>query len=107
MSRKTSLYTGTMIGNPDITDGPLRDAALKALAATRQNKGNAMSLQAAYRDNGIIELWDFSEDGGGVVRCHPDGRIELFEVPQYGGDERPIGNYPTVCAAFAEAAKWT
>ena len=66
-----------------------------------------MSLNAAYKLDGIIELWDFFEEGGGIVRCHPDGRIELFEVPQYGGEERPHGNYPTINAAFAEAKKWT
>ena len=31
MSRKTSLYTGTMSGNQSIIDGPVRAAALKAL----------------------------------------------------------------------------
>ena len=66
-----------------------------------------MSLNSKYKPDGTIELWDFSEDGGGIVRCYPDGRIELFEVPQYGGEERPCGNYPTICAAFAEAKKWT
>jgi len=66
-----------------------------------------VSLKAAYQPEGVIELWDFSEEGGGLVRCHPDGRIELFEVPQYGGEEHPYGNYPTICAAFAVAKTWT
>ena len=42
MSRKTSLYTGTMIGNPDITDGPLRDAALKALADSARARASEL-----------------------------------------------------------------
>ena len=66
-----------------------------------------MALQAAYKEDGVIEFWDFSEGGGAIVRCYPDGRIELFEVPQYGGDGRSLGNYPTICAAFKEAASWT
>ena len=66
-----------------------------------------MALKAKYLEGGAIELWDFSEEGGGVVRCFPCGRIELFEVPQFGGEERSIGNYPTICAAFAEAKRWT
>jgi len=66
-----------------------------------------MALKAAYLPEGGIELWDFSEEGGGIVRCYPDGKIELFEVPQYGGEERPWGYYPTICAAFAEAKTWT
>ncbi|WP_139313523.1 hypothetical protein [Rhodoferax antarcticus] len=66
-----------------------------------------MALHAKYCPDGTVELWDFSEDGGGIVRCFTDGRIELFEVPQYGGNERSYGNYPTVCAALEEAKKWT
>ena len=66
-----------------------------------------MALQAAYKKDGVIEIWDLSEGGGAIVRCYPDGRIELFEVPQYGGDEWSFGTYPTICAAFKEAASWT
>lgn len=66
-----------------------------------------MTLQATRRPDGVIELWDFLEEGGPIVRCFPDGRIELFEVPQYGGEEQPYGNYPTICAAFDEAKSWT
>lgn len=66
-----------------------------------------MALRAEYKPDEMIELWDFFEEGGCIVRCYPDGRIELFEVPQYGGVERSYGNYPTVCAALAEAKKWT
>ena len=66
-----------------------------------------MALQAEYKKDGVIELWNFSEGRGAIVRCYPDGRIELFEVPQYGGGERAHGNYPTICAAFKETASWT
>jgi len=66
-----------------------------------------MALRAEKRNDGVIELWEFFEEGGPIVRCYPDGRIELFEVPQYGGEERPYGNYPTLCAALKEAETWT
>lgn len=66
-----------------------------------------MSLQAKRHNTGMVELWDLFQDGGPVVRCYPDGRIELFEIPLYGGEEREYGNYPTICAALDEAKNWT
>lgn len=66
-----------------------------------------MALQAKKLNDGVVEMWDFFEEGGPIVRCFPDGRIELYEVPQYGGEERFYGNYPTVCAALKEAESWT
>lgn len=66
-----------------------------------------MALQIKQQQD-HIEIWDFTEGGGPVVRCYPDGRIELFEVPQYGGEERPYGNFPTINAALELAKKeWT
>ena len=59
------------------------------------------------KKEGFIELSDFMEGGGGIVRCYPDGTISLFEVPLYGGDEIPHGNFATINAAFAEVEKWT
>lgn len=59
------------------------------------------------KKEGFIELCDFMEGGGGIVRCYPDGKIELFEVPIYGGDEIAHGIFPTINAAFAEVEKWT
>ena len=48
-----------------------------------------------------LEIWNFEDEQGGcIIRCYPDGRIELFEVPQYGGAERYSGNYPTICDAL-------
>lgn len=66
-----------------------------------------MTLQIKQQQD-HIEIWDFMESGGPVVRCYPDGRIELFEVPQYGGEEQPYGNFPTINAALELAKKeWT
>jgi len=66
----------------------------------------AMNFTAKFED-GVLELSSISECGGPVVRCFPDGRIELFEIPQYGGEERKYGNYPTVCAALKVAETFT
>lgn len=66
-----------------------------------------MNIKAAVKDDGTVELWDFFDGGGPIVRCFTDGRIELFEVPLYGGEEIPHGNRPTVCAALAEGRTWT
>lgn len=65
-----------------------------------------MSLQIR-RDNDLIEITDFSEGGGSLIRCYPDGRIELYEVPQYGGEERFCDYYPTINAALKEGDTWT
>lgn len=66
-----------------------------------------MTLQIKRHHDGMVEIYNFFEDGGPIIRCYADGRIELFEVPQYGGEERPYGNYPTICAALDEGIKWT
>jgi len=65
-----------------------------------------MSLQTVYRD-GILEITNFSEGGGSIIRIDRSGQCALYEVPQYGGDERFEGYYPNVCLALDEAAKWT
>jgi len=65
-----------------------------------------MTLTGTHEKSGMIEITDCSDEGGSVVRCYPDGRIELFHVPHRGWAERPHGNYPTICAAFAEGEKW-
>ena len=57
--------------------------------------------------SGVIEMYRFIDGGGPIIRCHPDGRIELSEVPQYGGEESEYGNFPTLNAAMAEANLWT
>lgn len=66
-----------------------------------------MTLQIKELKDGTIEIWNFSEEGGPIVRCFSDGRIELSEVPQYGSEEQSYGNYPTICAALAVGKTWT
>jgi len=66
-----------------------------------------MTLKIEEMKDGTIEVWDFFEEGGLLVRCYTDGVIELFEVPQYGGEERSYGVYPTLHAAIVEGKTWT
>lgn len=56
------------------------------------------NLKAKY-GNGVLELWEFVNDGGFIVRCYPNGNIKLFEVPLYGGEER----FCCDCTAVYEA----
>ena len=66
-----------------------------------------MTLECVQQPDGSIDLWDLFQDGGLLVRCWLDGRIELFQISQYGGEERSHGNFPTINAAIKEAEKWT
>lgn len=43
-----------------------------------------MSLQIAEID-GNIEIYDLSEEGGPQIVCKPNGAIEMWLIPQYGG----------------------
>lgn len=64
------------------------------------------NLKANYVD-GILELWEFVNDGGFIVRSYPDGNIKLFEVPLYGGEERFVDNYTTINNALEDGYKMT
>ena len=66
-----------------------------------------MTLNVKKLQDGTIELWDFFEEGGPIVRCLPDGTIKLYEVPHYGGEEQFIGIFPTIQAALKESESWT
>ena len=66
------------------------------------------NLKVKYVDgDGIIELWEFVNDGGFIVRCYPDGAIKLFEVPLYGGEEIYAGDYTIVNNAVEDGYKMT
>ena len=45
------------------------------------------------------------EGGGGIARATATG-WDLFEVPQYGGEERYVGHFATLEEAKAVAEKW-
>lgn len=63
--------------------------------------------KAKRLEDGTVVIWHETEGGGAEVVCLTDGRIRLYEIPQYGGDLRHIGDYATVCAAMTEALLWT
>ena len=48
----------------------------------------------------------WSEGGGGIIR-EVYGKFELYEVPQYGGEERYEGSYNTFEEAETIAKSWT
>jgi len=56
--------------------------------------------------DGIVELWDFVNDGGFIIRFYGED-IRLFEVPLYGGEEYFFGSYKTVKEALEQGYKWT
>jgi len=65
-----------------------------------------MKLKAEYK-NGTLELSDIFEEGGTTIRVERTGKAKLYEIPQYGGDERYVGEYNSVCDALDVAAKMT
>ena len=64
-------------------------------------------LKIQQLNDGTVEISSIFEEGGTIIRCFQDGRIELFEIPHYGGREDSYGNYPTICAALEKAKTFT
>ncbi len=50
--------------------------------------------------------YNWSEGGGAIIKL-VKGWFELYEVPQYGGEERFYGRFKTKKEATDEADKWT
>lgn len=65
-----------------------------------------MKLDIASKD-GVIEISNIVEEGGFVIKFARDGGILLFEIPQYGGDERFFGTFLSIYDALETAQKWT
>ena len=59
-------------------------------------------------DNGDL-LYNWSEDGGAIIRkcTHDVLAYDLYEVPQYGGEERYHSCHPSIEKAKALADRWT
>ena len=64
----------------------------------------SISIEEKY---GEIHIYNMSEGGGGLIRCRVDGIIELYEIPNYGGEERYCGVYQTIQDAIKESRTWT
>ena len=65
-------------------------------------------LQAFYnKESGELTLTDIFEEGGAVIKMDRTGKVKLYEIPQYGGDERFVGEYTNVVEAIEISNKWT
>jgi hypothetical protein len=62
----------------------------------------------AYIEDGVLTLQraDYIEDGIYITKADGEG-WKVFEIPQYGGDEYLVGEYPSLQMALDEAAKLT
>ena len=58
-----------------------------------------MSLQIAEIEENI-EIYDLSEEGGPQVVCKPDGKIELWLIPLYGGEPDFVDTFSTIQEAL-------
>lgn len=47
-----------------------------------------------------IEVWSTSEESGPIIYILPAGEISLWEIPQYGGEERFIAEFLTLAEAM-------
>ena len=65
-----------------------------------------MKLNIASKD-GVIEISNIIEEGGFVIKFTRDGSFLLFEIPQYGGEERFFGKFLSIYDALETAQKWT
>lgn len=54
----------------------------------------------------LVEIYSFVEGGGPLIECHDDGKIELFDVPQYGGIPRSEGVFTSLNAAMEACKDW-
>ena len=52
-----------------------------------------------------VELYNLSEESGPIIRCYPDGKIELSEI-SYGSVETDHGLFPTITAAMDFCKDW-
>lgn len=57
---------------------------------------------------GYIEIsQSLGEESYLIIRCFPDGRIELLEISQYGGEERHCGFFGTIHEALEKGRRFT
>lgn len=59
-----------------------------------------MSWKVTQTPTGAVEIFDEFQGGGSLIVCLPDGLITLYEIPMYGGTERKVGDFSTICAAI-------
>ncbi len=64
-----------------------------------------MGLSIEEKD-GEIHIYNLSEGCGGLIKCLPDGIIELYEIPQ-SGEERYWCVCESIQSALSESRNWT
>lgn len=65
-----------------------------------------MTWRVNTQPKDCIELYNLSEEGGPIIRCYPDGSINLSEIPQYGGEETDHGFFRTINEAIEFCKGW-
>lgn len=56
----------------------------------------------------ILEISEIIEEGGWIIRFFKDGTIKLFEIPQFGGEEREYSEiFYNVFDAIKIGRSWT
>jgi hypothetical protein len=67
-----------------------------------------MDWQTKVMEGGKIKLEGSSYDGAGAaIYTKADKTCDLFEIPQYGGEEIFQGNYQCLVEAVQVAESWT
>jgi hypothetical protein len=66
-----------------------------------------MKLEIFEREDRIEIYQSLGEGAGSIVKCFGSGVIELWEIPQYGGEERYYRNCTSIQDALSEGRTWT
>lgn len=66
-----------------------------------------MIMMRASLHNGELEISNLFEEGGWIIKVSKDNLFRLYEVPQFGGEERYIDSYPNIMEAIKEGESWT
>lgn len=56
---------------------------------------------------GQLALFEVIEEGGWSIKCQTDGTFDLYEIPQYGGEERFFDTYTNLLEAIKKGRSWT
>lgn len=51
----------------------------------------------------VIHIFKTFEENGPIIKCYPNGLIELYEVLGYGNEELFIGYHDNLYSAIKEA----
>jgi hypothetical protein len=69
--------------------------------------GGSMEWKAHSSKEDGYTIESIFEEGGAKITFKPNGKVELFEIPLYGGEPRSYGEFDSIEDAQAVADKWT